>query len=332
MDRFRLVRILNKTIEDKSFTDNIHKMYNAGILFKKEIHSETTGIHQGNILSPLLYNIYLTELDTKVEEVINKKHRGKHATINQDYVQAVALVGKEKNRPEAERRRLRHYKKLKAFKAGLRYTQIDSEFIRVKYIRYADDFLIGVRGPKELATSIRKDITHFLKSNLKLIVNEEKTRLTNTYHEKAHFLGTTIHNVAASKCGLRGTQTRQQQSVKNKQRILGFIQGRYDRQAKLFRDQVIKAFKSGYRSHTEAGTLSQYKEKYMEALRIIFNVKPSGLSVPDNQEESNIPPRYQVFGLHMARSLRDIDRLLIAHLIQFCSDNFLAKTREVLKS
>ena len=62
-------------------------------------------------------------------------------------------------------------------------------------MRYADDFIIGVRGPKETVIKIQKEVKDFLKSTLHLSVNEDKTRITHVFSDKANFLGMQIHMI-----------------------------------------------------------------------------------------------------------------------------------------
>jgi hypothetical protein len=64
--------------------------------------------------------------------------------------------------------------------------------IRVYYTRYADDLVIGIRGPKTLAEEIKFKATQFLWEKLKIKVNEEKTHITNITKDRAHFLGVEI--------------------------------------------------------------------------------------------------------------------------------------------
>src|SRR5215469_5213206 len=68
----------------------------------------------------------------------------------------------------------------------------DPEFIRIKYLRYADDWIIGVCGPKDLAETIKREIKDFLLETLKLRLSEEKTHITNVRTEEAHLLGTIL--------------------------------------------------------------------------------------------------------------------------------------------
>src|SRR5262249_15759317 len=68
----------------------------------------------------------------------------------------------------------------------------DPDFIRIKYLRYADDWIIGVSGSKKLAEAIKGEIKDFLLHTLKLCLSEEKTHITHTRTEEAQFLGTTL--------------------------------------------------------------------------------------------------------------------------------------------
>ena len=68
----------------------------------------------------------------------------------------------------------------------------DPGFVRVKYIRYADDWIVGVTGPKSLAEQIKDDIQTFLWNVLKLQLSQEKTVITHAKTEEAFFLGTRL--------------------------------------------------------------------------------------------------------------------------------------------
>jgi hypothetical protein len=66
---------------------------------------------------------------------------------------------------------------------------MDSDFTRVHYIRYADDFLVLVNGGKELAKNLKMEIGDFLRTKLKLELSEEKTLVTHMATESVRFLG-----------------------------------------------------------------------------------------------------------------------------------------------
>jgi hypothetical protein len=83
-------------------------------------------------------------------------------------------------------------KKLKLLKKELHKIPsgklMDSKFRRIHYVRYADDFIIGLIGTKEDALKVKHDLTIFLKNKLKLELSQEKTLITNS-RNFARFLG-----------------------------------------------------------------------------------------------------------------------------------------------
>lgn len=203
------------------------------------------GVPQGNLLSPILSNIYLNELDQYIEkEIIPKYTKGNKAEVNKDYIAATTLTEEEKrwsfNRKASKRAALRK----RARKKGLSYTLITNAYQRTKYIRYADDFIIGYRGPKENAIKIKEEIISFLKSNLHLKVNEEKTKLIDTYSNKAHFLGFEIYNVADKPFRKAGEL---QQIMNNKRRLLNRIKEKQIRMEKNIRIKVLENLRENYK-------------------------------------------------------------------------------------
>jgi hypothetical protein len=64
----------------------------------------------------------------------------------------------------------------------------DENYRNCKYIRYADDFLIGILGPRTMAVEIRDRVNTFLKNELKINLNLEKTKITHI-SESISFLG-----------------------------------------------------------------------------------------------------------------------------------------------
>ena len=67
------------------------------------------------------------------------------------------------------------------------------------YVRYVDDFLIGVVGSKETCKKIREEIKIFLEKQLAMTLNIDKTRIIHTTTEKSLFLGYDITCTPKSK-------------------------------------------------------------------------------------------------------------------------------------
>lgn len=195
-----LVDILRKKIADERFISLIWKLLKAGYLdIRGQRKNSLAGTPQGGIASPILANVYLHELDVFVEELQTRREKGKAKRPNPHYRSLVQkrrrliAKGKSKTREfQAISRRMRNLPSLVVNDPG---------FIRIKYLRYADDWLIAVSGSYAEASEIKQEIKTFLKDRLKLTLSEEKTKITHAKTEEALFLGTSIRmgGVEASK-------------------------------------------------------------------------------------------------------------------------------------
>ena len=195
IDHDVLVGILRERISDDRFIRLIRKFLKAGYVEDWTFHNTYSGMPQGGIVSPILANIYLDKLDKYVKEYI------RHFDMR-----TKRRPGKESNDLANERKRtVRKLKKIKdgtekaalvarlkaieqeraAFPSG---DEMDGSYRRLKYIRYADDFILGVIGSKEDALRIKEDIKSFLSESLALELSEEKTLITHT-GKSAKFLG-----------------------------------------------------------------------------------------------------------------------------------------------
>jgi len=195
IDHDVLVGILRERISDDRFIRLIRKFLKAGYVEDWTFHNTYSGTPQGGIVSPILANIYLDKLDKYVKEYIRHFDKG-----------TKRRPGKESNDLANERKRtVRKLKKIKdgtekaALVARLKAIEqeraafpngdeMDGSYRRLKYIRYADDFILGVIGSKEDALRIKEDIKSFLSENLALELSEEKTLITHT-GKSAKFLG-----------------------------------------------------------------------------------------------------------------------------------------------
>ena len=65
---------------------------------------------------------------------------------------------------------------------------MDENFRRLQYVRYADDFLIGIIGAKEDAQAVKQEIGTYIAGQLKLELSDEKTLVTKAT-DRAKFLG-----------------------------------------------------------------------------------------------------------------------------------------------
>lgn len=115
------------------------------------------GVPQGNILSSILSNIYLNELDFFMEGLMKKYRKGEYPTTNKEYHKLTILSKYEKTLDPRLQQNIKRYRKKKLFNQGIKPYLHDGNYIRVCYIRYVDDILIGVRGPKHIVEKIKDE-------------------------------------------------------------------------------------------------------------------------------------------------------------------------------
>jgi group II intron reverse transcriptase/maturase len=206
LDHQVLVHILRKKIQDERFLNLIWKLLKAGYMDLHGSKKESLiGSPQGGIISPILANVYLHELDECIEEVKKTYEKGARKRDNPEYARLI----REKNRLVAQ-----GATKTKAFRTIMKQIRAipskvvnDPTFCRIKYLRYADDWLIGLCGSRSTAEEIKERVKTFLHDHLKLTLSEEKTRITHAKTEEAFFLGTilTIGNGGEAKVVLQKT-------------------------------------------------------------------------------------------------------------------------------
>lgn len=151
-----------------------------------------SGVPQGGIVSPIMANILLDKLDTFVETTLIPKYtRGNARRHSTHYGMLLSRSRRQRQKGNVE--------KAKEFRAQAQKIPSkdvnDPGFRRLKYVRYADDFLLGFIGPRSEAEEIKRHLREFLREELNLDLSEEKTLITHARSEAARFLGyeVTIH-------------------------------------------------------------------------------------------------------------------------------------------
>jgi retron-type reverse transcriptase len=178
---------LKKRVVDQETLDLIRKLLKVGYvdihnLTKREEY-KTEGTPQGSIISPILMNIFLHELDEFVQETLilgfdkGDKRKEEKAKI---YQRNHVLKNEIKENPI-----ILEYPELKKIipilkrnnsilKKDAQYYKEGEYYKRLHYVRYADDILLGVVGTKEDCRKILARINKFLQENLKLELNLDK--------------------------------------------------------------------------------------------------------------------------------------------------------------
>lgn len=196
-DHHVLIDILRKRIDDEAFISLMWKFLKAGYMEQWQYHMTYSGTPQGSGMSPILANIYLNELDRYMGEykarfykptrTANPAHRNMASKIfyykaKNDKVWDDLSVEKKKECARTLRQMRSEQRKLPTHPVQ------ETSYKAIQYVRYADDFIVGVIGSHEDAKKLKQDLTVFLKEKLGLTLSTEKTKITNTA-ENARFLG-----------------------------------------------------------------------------------------------------------------------------------------------
>jgi group II intron reverse transcriptase/maturase len=186
LDHDVMLSILEEKITDNRFLRLIKQMLQAGYLEDWVWNATLSGAPQGGVISPVLSNIYLDRLDTFVETVLIPEYtRGARRIDNPAYKKVTRAIGHA--RKLGDRAVLRELRKQQRV-LPCRDPQ-DPHYRRLHYARYADDHILGFTGPKSEAEQVKARLAQFLRDDLKLELNEDKTVITHGRTNAATFLG-----------------------------------------------------------------------------------------------------------------------------------------------
>lgn len=239
----KLVEIIGKKIKDARLIQLIWKFLKAGYMENWKYNATHSGTPQGGIISPLLANIYLHELDEFVIQMANDFYMPKKRVHTAEYdslTSKIAYMNPKINAAEGEERARLIQQKKEMKKQRLKIPCKSQTDKRITYVRYADDFLIGVNGSKEDCEHIKHKLTEFISDVLKMELSQEKTLITHS-SETARFLGYDVsvrRNGAARKLGRFTSRTLNQKvelKIPLNDKIMKF----------LFSKKIVKQDKRG---------------------------------------------------------------------------------------
>ncbi|MGZ3627996.1 MAG: reverse transcriptase domain-containing protein [Ktedonobacteraceae bacterium] len=209
IDHNVLLGLLRKKVDDKRFVHLIEQWLKAGYMHDWKYHGTYSGTPQGGIISPILANIYLHELDTFVNGLKDTYDSGKARRLLPEYqkhqyqilkcrkrIDAIKGDPAKSGEVESLRRRIAEHMELRQQMPSV--DTKDPSFKRLKYVRYADDFVIGIIGSRVDAENILRQVKNFISNELKLEVNEEKTKIRHAT-EGVRFLGYEVRQIASGK-------------------------------------------------------------------------------------------------------------------------------------
>jgi RNA-directed DNA polymerase len=210
----KLLAILRRVIKDERVVRLIRQMLKAGVMEDAAWHVTDEGTPQGGIISPLLANIYLNELDWYVA--------GKWDLLS-------------KARKLTERRR--------------------GTACPMYLVRYADDFVIAIRGTRDMAEAVKHDVADFLQRELALELSGAKTLVTEVTRG-FDFLGFNIRKYRQVALIKPSRKAIEQFKVNVRQRVrAGFAYG--ERAGILYLNRYLIGWAAYYRRVSSADTFGK---------------------------------------------------------------------------
>jgi RNA-directed DNA polymerase len=188
IDHGVLLRLLAKRIDDKRLIRLVKAMLEAGVMEDWVFKPSFSGTPQGGVISPLLANIDLHELDGFMAKMKTRFDRGKGRRCTTEYRSLKGTISRKRTQlatlkaqgatgdtPEV----MALHAELDDLESRLltlpSADPMDPDYRRLSYCRYADDFVIGVIGSKEDARQVMEKVTAFLKTSLSLDASPEKS-------------------------------------------------------------------------------------------------------------------------------------------------------------
>ena len=195
IDHDVLLSVLGENLHDNRFLNLLKYLLKAGHMEDWKYGRTLSGTPQGGVVSPILANVYLDRLDKFVENVLIPAHtRGTDRRDNREYTRL-------RNRM-VYHRKMGHHSLAAELRKQMQQLPSrdphDPDYRRLRYVRYADDFVLGFIGPKAEARQVKESLETFLRDSLKLELSREKTLITHATSQAAQFLGYELVNQQAN--------------------------------------------------------------------------------------------------------------------------------------
>ena len=194
IDHEVMLSVLGEKLHDNRFLNLLKYLLKAGYLEDWKYGRTLSGTPQGGVVSPILANVYLDRLDRFVENMLIPAYtRGTARRDNRAYTRLL-------NQAARQRKRGNHTLAVQLRKQMQQLPSLDPHdpgYRRLRYVRYADDFVLGFIGPKAETKQVKESLETFLRDTLKLELSTEKTLITHATSQAARFLGYELVNQQA---------------------------------------------------------------------------------------------------------------------------------------
>src|SRR5713226_2049659 len=186
-----VMRLLAKKIEDTRFLRLIRAMLDAGYLEEWTYHTTYSGVPQGSIVSPVLANVYLHELDIFMKSMKEQFDKGKRRKGNRAYIRHSNKIHRLRKKGDRLKGKENTKGTLQTIQKDIKEIQhqrrrlpssdpFDQGYKRLYYCRYADDYVISIIGSKADAERVQQEVKRFIQETLKLEIAEEKSHIRHS--------------------------------------------------------------------------------------------------------------------------------------------------------
>lgn len=198
IDPDQLCIILRQKIQDIKFISLIQRWLRSNILYADlQSNNLNFDILQSNTIYRIFTNIYYNDLDKWLKKktiILTQSLNNKCVKKSKHLSHKIYKINKKLYKFDKKANNCNFFVKKLKFEKKKRLDLINKyKQIPIKYVRYTGNWIIGVRGAKNLANKLKVEIEDFLKINLNLYVQPPKTELTNIQSGKTKFLKYRIH-------------------------------------------------------------------------------------------------------------------------------------------
>lgn len=254
-----LMELLARDIQDGRLLNLIRMSLEAGYMEDWHYNRTYSGTPQGSILSPLLANLYLHELDVFIEDTLIPQYtRGTRRATNLEYARLCYYI--KVARQEGNTKRVKELEQQRRQRPSQDVT--DPNYRRLQYIRYADDFILSFIGSKAEAEQIKAAIGAFLRDTLHLEMSTSKTLITHARTEHAHFLGydISVYHADDKLTARAGTRTKTR-SINGGIR-LGIPYGKVDELTRRYLRNGKPIHEAGLLAFSDAQIMQVYQQRF----------------------------------------------------------------------
>jgi hypothetical protein len=330
VNRNRLKNIFLKYCPDHHIWSEINKLMKAEIVNLKISSCDDLGVSQGSVLSPFLFNVYMNELDNFIESLktkykktnsasgVDPSVRNKYAQFARKFRTKTGLAGTlaKCGSPDLvlalyKKERSEFYKKYGSTRGE------NKNLRRIVYVRYADDFVLGITGPRDFALKIATEIETFIKSDLRL--NVHNVSLTSRDKSAIKFLGFNVY-LSSIKNKAKTKSNKIKSIAKYKKRSIARLKGNDARISQAYFNSIKHGFLNYLQNIYEK--LNLKKDKNTDLALVQNFVNKNLKDILKNSSQFPNPLDRNLALRRFTQHFKDLFSKNIAISLQVWEDNF----------